>query len=65
MRKLYASFPKSQAAYQPGRSTIEHIIALEQLIEKSIEFNNPAYFAFIDFTKAFLIVQNFINFETS
>ena len=50
---LYDSFPDSQAAYQPGRGTIEQIIALEQIIEKSIEFNNPVYIAFIDFTKAF------------
>ena len=50
---LYAYFPDSQAAYKPGRGTIEQIIALEQIIEKSIEFNNPVYIAFIDFTKAF------------
>ena len=50
---LYASFPESQAAYQPERGTIEQIIAIEQLIEKSIEFNNPLYLVFIDFTKAF------------
>ena len=50
---LYASFPASQAAYQPGRGTIEQVIALEQIIEKSIEFNNPVHIAFIDFTKAF------------
>ena len=50
---LYESFPESQAAYQPGRGTIEQIIALEQMLEKSIEFNNPLYLVFIDFTKAF------------
>ena len=50
---LYASFPASQAAYQPGRGTIEQVIALEQIIEKSIEFNNPVFIAFIDFKKAF------------
>ena len=50
---LYASLPETQAAYQPGRGTIEQIIALEQIIEKSIEFNNPVYLVFIDFTKAF------------
>jgi len=33
----------SQAALQPGRGTIELIIALEQIIEKSIVFNNPVY----------------------
>ena len=50
---LYSSFPKSQAAYQPGRGTIEQIVALSQMIEKSIEFNKPMYMIFIDFTKAF------------
>ena len=50
---LYASFRESQAAYQPGRGTIEQVIALEQIIEKSIEFNNPVYIVFIYFTKAF------------
>ena len=52
-RDLYDSFLASQAAYQPGRGTIEQIIALEQIIEKSIEFNNHVRIAFIDFTKAF------------
>ena len=50
---LYESFPESQAAYQPVRGTIEQIIALDQMLEKSIEFNNLLYFVFIDFTKAF------------
>ena len=35
-RDLYDSFPASQAAYQPGRGKINQIIALEQIIEKSI-----------------------------
>ena len=50
---LYSCFPDSQAAYQPGRGTIEQIFALNQMIEKSIEFNKPLYVIFIDFTKAF------------
>ena len=50
---LYACFPDTQAAYQPSRGTIEQIFALTQIIEKSIEFNKPVYFIFIDFTKAF------------
>ena len=50
---LYASFPHSQAAYQPGRGTIEQIITLEQITEKSIEFNSHVFIAFVDFTKAF------------
>ena len=32
---------------------MEQVIALEKIIEKSIEFNNPVYIVFIDFTKAF------------
>lgn len=52
-RDLYASFPPTQAAYQPGRGTIEQILALEQIIEKSIEFNCPVHITFIDFRKAF------------
>ena len=51
-RPLYV-LPSSQAAYQEGRGTIEQVIALEPLIEKSLEFNNPVRIAFIDFTKAF------------
>ncbi len=50
---LYSCFPSSQAAYQPGRGTIEQIICLEQIIEKPIEFNYPLHIVFIDFTKAF------------
>ena len=50
---LYESFPSTQAAYQPGRETIEQILALEQIIEKSIDFNNPIHITFIDFKKAF------------
>ena len=50
---LYTCFTKTQAAYQPGRNTTEQIFALEQLIEKSIEFNRPMHIVFIDFKKAF------------
>ncbi len=50
---LYKSLPSSQAAYQPGRGTIEQILCMEQIIEKSLEFNNPTFITFIDFTKAF------------
>ena len=48
---LYVFFPGPRAAYQPGRGTLGKIITWEQVIEKSIEFNNPVYIAFIDLTK--------------
>ncbi len=50
---LYKTLPPSQAAYQPGRATIEQIFCMEQIIEKSLEFNKETFIAFIDFTKAF------------
>ena len=50
---IYIPVSPSQAAYQPGRGTVEQIFALSQLIEKSIEFNKPLYIVFIDFAKAF------------
>ena len=46
------NIPKSQAAYQKGRDTIEQSLSLKQLIEKSIEFNKPLHFVFIDYLKA-------------
>ena len=50
---LRESLPSSQAAYQPGRNTIEQIQALQQLIEKAKEFNVNGFICFVDFTKAF------------
>ena len=58
---LYVSFPDSQAAYQPRRGTIEQIITLEQIIEKSIEFNSPVSIAFIYFTEAFDSIKTSLN----
>ena len=50
---LAAALPKSQAAYQKGRNTIEQIQSIQQIIEKSREFNRPLVMCFIGFTKAF------------
>ena len=50
---LYTSFLDLQATYEPARGTIEQIISLDKIIEKSIEFNNPVLIASIDFIKAF------------
>ena len=50
---LIESLPTTQAAYQPGRNTVEQIQALQQIIEKSKEYNVTGYICFVDYTKAF------------
>ena len=46
---LIGALPIEQAAYQPGRSTIEQIQTIQQIIEKSIEFQQPCVICFIDY----------------
>ena len=50
---LTESLPPTQAAYQRGRNTVEQIQALQQIIEKSKEYNVEGYICFIDYAKAF------------
>ena len=50
---LRESLPSNQAAYQPGRNTVEQIQALQQVIEKSKEYNVDGFICFVDYTKAF------------
>lgn len=45
--------PKEQARFRSGYSTMDHIQALEQVIEKYREYNRPLYVAFVDYSKAF------------
>lgn len=50
---IYASFPETRVAYQAGRGSSKQILAIEQITEKSIEFNNSVHINGIHFTKAF------------
>lgn len=43
----------AQHGFRKGRSCSDCIFTLTQLIEKRREFNQPTYFAFIDYEKAF------------
>ena len=45
--------PPEQAGFRSGYSTIDHLHTVNQLIEKSSEFNIPLCLAFIDYEKAF------------
>ena len=50
---LRESLPSTQAAYQPGRSAVEQVQSLQQIIEKSKEFNIEGFICFVDYRKAF------------
>ena len=44
---------EEQQGYRLGRSCIDAIFVVRQIVEKSLEFNKPAYLCFIDLEKAF------------
>ena len=44
---------EEQTGFRKGRSTIDAVFTLQQLIEKRREYNLSTYIAFVDFDKAF------------
>ena len=44
---------QEQAGFRKGRSCIDHIFTLRQILEQTHEWNSQLYIAFIDFEKAF------------
>lgn len=50
---IYENHPYEQAGFRPQFSTIEHLHTINQILEKSNEYNIPLYLVFIDFRKAF------------
>lgn len=44
---------EEQQGFRNNRSTTDAIFILRQIVEKSIEYDKPAYMCFIDLTKAF------------
>lgn len=52
-RTLDENQPREQAGFRSGYSTLDHIIVVKQIFEKSKEFNTPFYCCFIDYSKAF------------
>ena len=55
-------YAESQSGYRKGRSTIDGIFTLRQVIEKSREHPKDLHIAFIDFTKAFDCVNRELLF---
>ncbi|KAL0810833.1 hypothetical protein ABMA28_010143 [Loxostege sticticalis] len=49
--------PKEQAGFRSGYSTMDHILTLRIVIEKTTEYNMPLWLAFIDYKKAFDSVE--------
>lgn len=50
--------PKEQAGFRKGYSTIDHLQATNQLIEKCQEYQLKLYLAFIDYSKAFDSIEH-------
>lgn len=62
--KLSSRIPLEQAAYQPGRSTTEQVLAVKLLAEKAIISQNyEIYLLLLDMSKAFDTVNRKILFE--
>ena len=52
-KDLIGALPIEQAVYQPGHNTIKKRQTIQQIIEKSIEFQQPCVICFIDYKKSF------------
>ncbi|MEL7307279.1 MAG: reverse transcriptase family protein, partial [Pseudomonadota bacterium] len=55
---LDANQPRDQAGFRKGFSTMDHIQVMNQLMEKTREYNLPLYVAFVDYEKAFDSVKH-------
>ena len=62
-RTLDENQQREQAGFRKGYSTTDHLQALNQIIEKSNEYNLPLCIGFIDYEKAFDTVEHFAIFE--
>ena len=56
-RTLDENQPREQAGFRKGFSTVDHLHAVNQLIEKCVEYKIPLVAAFVDYNKAFDSVE--------
>lgn len=51
--KLEEFQSEDQAGFRKNKSTVDHLHAVNQIIEKTTEYNIPVYMCFVDYYKAF------------
>ena len=51
--RIEYQLPDEQAGFRRGRSTADMVVALQVLIEKTIEMGGQAFVVFIDYSEAF------------
>jgi hypothetical protein len=56
--KLDKNQPPEQAGFRSNYSTTDHVFTINQLIEKCNEYNKKIFFAFIDYQKAFDMIEH-------
>ena len=55
--------PREQAGFRKKYSTLDHLQALNQVVEKSEEYQLPLVIGFIDYEKTFDSIEHFSIFE--
>ena len=60
---LDANQPREQAGFRKGYATTDHLQSINQLIEKSNEFNRKLCIAYIDYEKAFDSIEHNVIFK--
>ncbi len=63
-KRLQYQQPREQAEFRKSYSTIDPLYFLNQIIEKSNEYQFPIYIAFLDYTKAFNSVKHEFMFQS-